>query len=706
LWSFVDAFRVICETCRSRLKVRSAEAIGEIHACPKCGSMVQIVRPADWAGHAAAPAAAAGLATSAIEPALTLSPSMSAIIPADFATELPVETFAVSIPQAAAAALTPIAPAEAAISPVVWWAVGGAAAFVVAGLTFVLWPSGGGERNPASAATTDVATPAEPSPVAQDPYAVDQSKDDSNQSPPTGPAEPVEQASMAVVETAPADDAQVTAASPPRAAASAPPATETPAPKVEPTATVAAATPAVPTGRADAASSNAGAGTPEQVLKFDPLDFDPEHLSLSSKPSTGSTPPPPATSTTSVPAELPVEVVPAAKDAEADKIALASDILPPPAANRAVNVRRGPTAGDESRPLDTAQHLAAQLKSFQVTEVPLARFVETLSDLAGVPITLDPVTLELNGLSPRTPITALATDATLETILRDAFTKQRLELVEEDGRLGIELSNADEQRAVDFEVKDLVSGADAAPIGKLVEQFVALQTWKSRGGKGTIEVQGTNLHIDQSLTVRREALIFCERLRLARGLPLRSKYPPALLATDSPYHKAAAKLGEPTTFTFLAWTRLGDVVRQWQEMSGFVILVDWRALREVEFGPTSPLACSAVDRPWTEALDGVLNPLGLGWWATDAQTIQITSLDALSRIERVEFYAVPKVLRDASASDQALVESLRRDIDGRAVKIGGTGDVRIELDKPSGRLIVLGTPDVHRFLSGRLAAAK
>jgi hypothetical protein len=363
-------------------------------------------------------------------------------------------------------------------------------------------------------------------------------------------------------------------------------------------------------------------------------------------------------------------------------------------------------AGDESRPLDTAQHLAAQLKTFQVTEMPLARFVETLSDLAGVPITLDPVTLELNGLSPRTPISIDAKDTTLETILRDSFTKQRLELVEEDGRVGVALSNADEQRGVDFEVKDLVSGTDAAPIGKLVEQLVAPQTWKSHGGNGTIEVQGTNLHIDQSLTVRREALIFCERLRLARGLPLRSKYPPALLTTESPYQKAAAKLGQPTTFTFLAWTRLGDVVRQWQDMSGLVILVDWRALREVEFGPTSPLACSTVNRPWTETLDGVLNPLGLGWWATDAQTIQITSLDALSRIERVEFYAVPKVLRDRSASDQVLIESIQKDIEGRPVKIGGAGDVRIELDKPSGRLIVRATPDVQHFLSARLSAAK
>ena len=98
----MEPFRVICETCRSRLKIRSAEAIGEIHACPKCGSMVQIVPPADWSGRAASPAAAAVLATSTTEPALTLSTTASTIVPAEFAFDLPIA------PAAPAAAPLPV----------------------------------------------------------------------------------------------------------------------------------------------------------------------------------------------------------------------------------------------------------------------------------------------------------------------------------------------------------------------------------------------------------------------------------------------------------------------------------------------------------------------------------------------------------------------------------------------------------------------
>ncbi len=41
-------FHIECPTCRARLQVRSAAAIGQILTCPKCGGMVQVEPPPDW----------------------------------------------------------------------------------------------------------------------------------------------------------------------------------------------------------------------------------------------------------------------------------------------------------------------------------------------------------------------------------------------------------------------------------------------------------------------------------------------------------------------------------------------------------------------------------------------------------------------------------------------------------------------------------
>ena len=673
--------------------------------------MVHITPPADWVPDATVPTvvAAATLHGAPTEPALTISTSASTVLPTDFdlaQLEQPTQV-ATPPPTPALAAAEP----AAGLPPLVWISLATAAIFIVAGLTYILWPSHVASAPPTPVATTDATpkpnttTDSTPQPpAATDPYAADQTKQPPSETEPAETPAVAESSEEApTTPTEPTDSAKVADDSPPKTLDAPAKPVEPPTAKVEPpTAKVAAATPSRSTERADAPASSGGS---DHVLKFDPLDFDPEHLSLSSKPSTGSTPSPAVPATASIPPEATAETAPAAKVTAPEKVPNPFDLLPPPAANQAVNVRRGPATVADAHSLDTAKHLATHVKSLQLTEMPLVRFAETISDLAGAPITLDPVTLELNGLSPRSTISIDATDATVETVLKDALATQRLELVEQDGHVGIGLPNAAEQRGADFDVKDLATGGDAAPIAKLLEQFVAPQTWQANKGKGTIEVKGTTLHIEQSLIARREALIFCERLRAARGLAQRSKYPAALLTVDSPYDKTAAALKQSTTFTFLAWTRLDEVVRQWQDMTGLTILVDWSALQEASFGPSSPVTCSALDRPWTEALDGVLEPLKLGWWAVDGQTLQITSLEALDRIERVEFYALPKTLREQFPTTEALVASLQKEIGDRPTKHGNPGEVRMELDVPSNRLIVRATPDVQRFLSDRLSGA-
>ena len=41
----VESFSIICTTCQTRLRVRDESAIGQILACPKCGSMVMVDGP-------------------------------------------------------------------------------------------------------------------------------------------------------------------------------------------------------------------------------------------------------------------------------------------------------------------------------------------------------------------------------------------------------------------------------------------------------------------------------------------------------------------------------------------------------------------------------------------------------------------------------------------------------------------------------------
>ena len=142
--SAMEPFRIICETCRSRLKIRSPDVIGEIHACPKCGSMVHIVPPAGWQADATPTDQPAANLDMAAAPAL--SPTASVIIPADQFAMPATESPAPEV-QAAEAPL-PVESVAPLGTHLMLWAVGGTVgAFLVGGLAWAIWPSSSDKLN-------------------------------------------------------------------------------------------------------------------------------------------------------------------------------------------------------------------------------------------------------------------------------------------------------------------------------------------------------------------------------------------------------------------------------------------------------------------------------------------------------------------------------------------------------------------------------
>jgi hypothetical protein len=424
------------------------------------------------------------------------------------------------------------------------------------------------------------------------------------------------------------------------------------------------------------------------VMKIDPLDFDPAQFTVS-----------------------PIEAPPADPASRAGNDSNANPIVEPPAADApkappappvhkpTLAIRRGPMPDAAAAPHRLADQLAAPVDSLAVSDMPLARFAQLVTDLTDARVSLDPTELATAGISPRQPVSADVKKTTIEKLLRETLAKHRLELTEQGTAANVALTGRDRRRAVEYDVADLAAGGDASPIAGLVAQFVAPETWKEGSGN-TITAAGPKLKIDATQGVRHQVLIFCERLRLARGQSQRSRYPAALLTTDSPYSKLAPTLARRTTYTFLPWSRLADVVAHWQQTSKLTILVDWAALADVDLGPSSPVACSAIDRQWQDVFDESLASLGLGWWAVDGETIQITSLDALTDVRRVEFYAIPENAAKQAEDHSELTKTLEQELSNAEAQ----HPVVIHFDTNSAGLIVLASPAQHRHLSKRLAA--
>jgi len=140
----VEPFVIRCETCHARLRVRDERVLGQIHECPRCGSMVQIVAPAVTSPVTAAAASGESMIFPAVKPAEAVPPGEPPVAP-------------------------PVAPPAAGATwpTMALWVGGGAALFLLGGVVGALVLRGEEEvPNPEVAShppVAAVATPPEPS---------------------------------------------------------------------------------------------------------------------------------------------------------------------------------------------------------------------------------------------------------------------------------------------------------------------------------------------------------------------------------------------------------------------------------------------------------------------------------------------------------------------------------------------------------------
>ena len=124
-------------------------------------------------------------------------------------------------------------------------------------------------------------------------------------------------------------------------------------------------------------------------------------------------------------------------------------------------------------------------------------------------------------------------------------------------------------------------------LADLIVETVDPSAWEAAGGPGVLREQLPSLVIQQRDTVLFRVLIFCERLRAARGLPPQSKFNPELFSLEPRLARAAPRLAKPVTLNFPQPAPFARILDRLSDESGVDILVDWPALCN-SAGPSTP----------------------------------------------------------------------------------------------------------------------
>jgi hypothetical protein len=353
--------------------------------------------------------------------------------------------------------------------------------------------------------------------------------------------------------------------------------------------------------------------------------------------------------------------------------------------------------------VDVAARLSDPVEGIELADMPLAKALDLLAALAALPITLDADMAAWRNIHPQDPVSVKLGPTTIGKILQSIADQKGLNVSIANHQVLITAPDdyREKLRTVPYTVADL-TGNDKSALAELagmVRKLVAPESWQEGNGRGTITLGDAALVVTQSGAVHGQVLVFCEKLRLARGKPLRSRGNPARFVLTTRRGQARKMLDQHVTANFHQPTPLGTVLAFLAEASGSDILIDRAALALAETSEGVEAALSAKDLPLGTALDELLPPLGLTYRVLDPRTLQVTSEEAAEERLELEFY--PIEAGQAGAEPAFMAQIKAQAAPASWAEAGGAGE--IVFDAASGCLLVLQSQPVQQAIERLLA---
>ncbi|HZZ28574.1 MAG TPA: hypothetical protein VFE46_11280 [Pirellulales bacterium] len=367
------------------------------------------------------------------------------------------------------------------------------------------------------------------------------------------------------------------------------------------------------------------------------------------------------------------------------------------------------------RAVNLKARLSDSVADIEIQGQSLADFLSLVSAMSTIPITLDVDALHDMGQSAAMPVQLHLSDASVAELLQSPVESLRLGYQFRDGQLIVGYPPQEKLRQVRYAVPDL-AGTDPQALSELaalVKQMVAPGSWQSPGGKATLVVSNGALLIEQTEPAHAQILDLCERLRVARGLPLKSHYDPARFVLTSRETQARELLQKPVNANFSTPQPLAQVMEWLSRTTGATIVINHAALAQEGTSADSECAAVAVNTPLEKLLDNLTASADLTWRAIDRRTIEITSHPAAREQMDTEFYAARDLAPDTATSKKLIKQIMAKiepqlwNADSNAVSANDAVSRGVlHFDIPSGALIVRAPQRVQSQVEAALASAR
>lgn len=292
--------------------------------------------------------------------------------------------------------------------------------------------------------------------------------------------------------------------------------------------------------------------------------------------------------------------------------------------------------------LDPLASLDMRFSGVAWTDIPLINFTRNFNRLTRIPIQLDTDSVIARQIDPHATITVTVENGTAGQLLQAALDTLGLVWQWNDTNDVIIVLPAgyDELTSHEFPVDSLLVADEkqADEIEEIVKRVVHPESWNTAGGEATITIADGKCVLEQTGSNTRQVESLLRQLTAAAKLKADPASAEPLEELATVYSRNEPVRTSTSAYEDIQLDVMSRVLDQVERHDGLTILVNWNEVMPYGWNPSTRIPWKSRDQKIERTLVDLTSSMGLAWRMLGENTLEVTSSGKMWNASRLEIY--------------------------------------------------------------------
>ncbi len=314
-----------------------------------------------------------------------------------------------------------------------------------------------------------------------------------------------------------------------------------------------------------------------------------------------------------------------------------------------------------SEKLDLEKQLSLPCSGLRYADAKLSTVLQDITSIIGIAVTVDPYSLRVVGDSADPSINVDLKDmdygSTLDAVIKPLGL---VKSVNEQGGLVVHVVEREvfkefKHPLPNFPVADNAGREQAATeMLNAIRALIEPKSWLLDQNPATVSYSENEINVYNTVLANEQVSEFIAKLNASLLLKDDSTNASAQEILTTKWTSIAEKLQQPAGLNHVPEQTLGKFLDQIRQKTGITVLVDWETLQPLGWTPLTRVPGQIDEETVGEVLKQLGRAMKLSVLAIDKSTVQLTTFEKAANSIDLEFYHFGKILAGKLNEEQAL----------------------------------------------------